>query len=106
MKFVTNFNFYLLRNGYNSDYILNHNAQNCFGHWWKFGYWLRDGCRFERKRLPRINGRDAESVHKAASTLRCEGVVADLQNPDDIRSLAQRFATTGLDFLVNNAGIA
>lgn len=53
-----------------------------------------------------ISGRDAERVASAAETLGVRGVVADMSDPEQIKTLAAYFSDDGLDALVNNAAIA
>lgn len=53
-----------------------------------------------------IVGRNPEKVQQAASKLGVEPLIADMGQLVDIESLAALFRNSGLDVLVNNAGIA
>jgi len=53
-----------------------------------------------------ISGRDANRLQQAADELGVNSVLADMSKPDDIKKLAATFSESGLDVLVNNAGIA
>lgn len=53
-----------------------------------------------------IAGRNAGSISQAAKKLNVNALQADLGKLDDIESLAAHFSESGLDVLVNNAGIA
>ncbi len=53
-----------------------------------------------------ISGRNRDKIDLAATELGITGLVADMSNLDDVRSLAANFLDSGLDVLVNNAGIA
>lgn len=52
-----------------------------------------------------IAGRDAEKVEQAAVELGVQGLIADMENIDDLKRLGEHFRDTGLDALVNNAAI-
>jgi NAD(P)-dependent dehydrogenase (short-subunit alcohol dehydrogenase family) len=52
-----------------------------------------------------ISGRDPDRVKQAADTLGVNSIVADMTDPEKIRMLASQFLESGLDVLVNNAGI-
>jgi NAD(P)-dependent dehydrogenase (short-subunit alcohol dehydrogenase family) len=53
-----------------------------------------------------IAGRQAEQVNRAAKKLGVDALVADITRLDDLRAIAGHFHETGLDALVNCAGIA
>ncbi|MEJ2442664.1 MAG: SDR family NAD(P)-dependent oxidoreductase [Exilibacterium sp.] len=53
-----------------------------------------------------ILGRQKETTIKAAESISCKYILADLENENEIIQLAEYFTKTGLDFLVNNAGVA
>lgn len=53
-----------------------------------------------------IVGRNHRAVDHAARELSVKSFVADMRNPDDLAKLAVNFSNTGLDVLVNNAGIS
>ena len=53
-----------------------------------------------------IAGRDPGKTKQAASTLGAKALVADIERLSDIQSLITPFEETGLDVLINNAGIA
>lgn len=53
-----------------------------------------------------ISGRDANRLQQAADELGVNSVLADMSKPDDIKRLAATFLESGLDVLINNAGIA
>lgn len=53
-----------------------------------------------------ISGRDREKLRTAADELGVRWELADMKKPLDIRKLALRYKETGIDYLVNNAGIA
>jgi NAD(P)-dependent dehydrogenase (short-subunit alcohol dehydrogenase family) len=53
-----------------------------------------------------ISGRDAKRLQQAADELGVNSVLADMSKPEDIKRLAATFLESGLDMLVNNAGIA
>jgi NAD(P)-dependent dehydrogenase (short-subunit alcohol dehydrogenase family) len=52
-----------------------------------------------------IAGRDAQKVEQAALELGVQGLIADMANSDDLKRLGDYFGGSGLDALVNNAGI-
>lgn len=53
-----------------------------------------------------ICGRDAQRVARAAEELDVHPLVADVARLDDLRSLAAHFLESGLNVLINNAGVA
>lgn len=53
-----------------------------------------------------IAGRNRDAVDEAAKELSVKSVVADMRNMDDLVKLAENFTNSGLDVLVNNAGIS
>ncbi|ALP54218.1 hypothetical protein Tel_14315 [Candidatus Tenderia electrophaga] len=53
-----------------------------------------------------ISGRNREAVAVAEEALGVTGIVADMQKTDDLLRLADAFASTGLNALVNNAAVA
>ena len=53
-----------------------------------------------------IAGRNPEKISKAAEALGVEHAVADMRNLADIKALGARYRDSGLDVLVNNAGMA
>lgn len=53
-----------------------------------------------------ISGRDHGRVKEAAAELSVEALIADMTVTSDLESLVLPFEKTGLDALVNNAGIA
>lgn len=52
-----------------------------------------------------ITGRSEEKITKAASKISATPILADMINPDAPKEIAKHFAS-GLDVLVNNAGLA
>jgi NAD(P)-dependent dehydrogenase (short-subunit alcohol dehydrogenase family) len=52
-----------------------------------------------------ISGRHAGRLKQAADELGVESLLADMTKPEDIKKLASHFLESGLDVLVNNAGI-
>lgn len=53
-----------------------------------------------------ISGRNADAVQQAAEQLGVQHLIADMSKPEEITQLAAHFSETGLDALVNNAGMA
>lgn len=53
-----------------------------------------------------ITGRDHDKLQDTAATLGVSTLFADIQKPDDINRIAMQFDDSGLDALINNAGIA
>ena len=53
-----------------------------------------------------ISGRSASKLDDAAKELNARPITADMTNLEDLESLASQFSDTGLDALVNNAGVA
>jgi NAD(P)-dependent dehydrogenase (short-subunit alcohol dehydrogenase family) len=53
-----------------------------------------------------IAGRDLEKIETAAADLGVGWKLADMRNPGHIRELALKYKETGIDYLVNSAGIA
>lgn len=52
-----------------------------------------------------ISGRNASKVEQAAKELDVQFIIADMSVSGDIEQLASHFLQTGIDVLVNNAGI-
>jgi len=52
-----------------------------------------------------ISGRNSDRLKQAADELGVKSVLADMSKPEDIHKLAAGFLESGLDVLVNNAGI-
>jgi len=53
-----------------------------------------------------ISGRNRERLEQAANELDVDYLLADMSKPEEIKELASKFSETGLDVLVENAGIA
>jgi len=53
-----------------------------------------------------ITGRSQKKVEAAASEIGAVPLLADIKDPNDITRLAAQFKDSGLDVLINNAGIA
>ena len=53
-----------------------------------------------------ISGRNQEKLQHAAEELGLQSILADMSQPEDLKRLASVFLESGLDALVNNAGIA
>lgn len=51
-------------------------------------------------------GRNRRSIEEAAQQLGAQAFVADMKHPEDLARVARTFVDSGLDALVNNAGIA
>ena len=60
----------------------------------------------EKGYIVTIVGRNHRAVSDAAKELSVKSIVADMRNTDDLAKLAAHFKETGLDVLVNNAGIS
>lgn len=52
-----------------------------------------------------ISGRNSDRLKQAADELGVQSVLADMSKPEDIHKLATGFLESGLDVLVNNAGV-
>lgn len=52
-----------------------------------------------------ISGRNQEKLQQAADQLGVKSILADMSKPEDIERLASAFLKSGLDVLVNNAGV-
>lgn len=61
---------------------------------------IERGCRVT------ISGRNASTLAEAAEKLGAAWKQADMADPDALQSLALTFRDTGIDYLVNNAGMA
>lgn len=53
-----------------------------------------------------ISGRNQDSLRQAADELGIRSIITDMSDLEDITRLASNFLETGLDVLVNNAGVA
>jgi len=52
-----------------------------------------------------ISGRNSDRLKQATDELGVQSVLADMSKPEDIHKLATGFLESGLDVLVNNAGV-
>ena len=53
-----------------------------------------------------ILGRDIKDISQTAESLNAKPIVCDITKPEDISKIVSQIDETGLDLLVNNAGIS